>query len=102
MKIKKTMKKIKKFNKKLKRCFSNKKCGKKPAACCPAQPIKPLPFMSIFAAVKVQKERSSAFLMAGNDISKIRTDAYAPICPEPENITIDASVKIELKNQESF
>jgi len=113
MKIKKIIKKIKKCGKKLKRRFSgneNEKCNeyhekyidKYQADAPQAEAVQPLPFISVFASVRFQKDRKSAFLMAGNDISKINSDACTPRCPPPENAAIDASVKIEVKNQDSF
>ncbi|MCL2863185.1 MAG: hypothetical protein FWE54_03730 [Methanimicrococcus sp.] len=104
MKIKKIIKKIKKFDKKLKNGILGKKT-KSPPAATPVKEIKeikPLPFVSVFASVKVQKGQQSAFLMAGSDVSKINSDVYTPLYPEPENMTVDASVKIELKNQDFF
>ena len=116
MKTQKIIKKIKKFCKKLKRRFlgKDKKTNEKnneinneinnetcQTAALQAQASKSLPFISVFASVKVQKEQKSAFLIAGNDISKINSEACTPRCPPPENMAIDASVKIEMKNQDS-
>jgi len=113
MKTQKIIKKIKKFCKKLKRRFSGKDektCNEKnngintetcQTAALQAQASKPLPFISVFASLKVQKEQKSAFLIAGNDISKINSEACAPRSHQPENMAIDASVKIEVKNQDS-
>jgi len=121
MKIKKIIKKIKKFCKKLKRRFSGsdkEKCNEKSNeinnekyneknnencqdATMRAQAVQPLPFISVFASMKIQKEQKSAFLMVGNDISKINSDAYTPLYPHPKNAAIDASVKIEMKDQDS-
>jgi len=102
MKIKKMTKNIKKFFKKLTRRFSGKNNEEYQAAALQAQAAKPQPFVSVFASMKVQKAQKSIFLMAGNDISKINSDACMPLCPQSKNETIDVSVKVEVKNRDSF
>ena len=102
MKIKKVIKKIKKSCKKMKRGFLSKENENGRTAAPQAQAVQTLPFVSFFASMRIQKEQKSVFWMAGNDVSKINSDAYTPMRPQPENVAIDASVKIELKNQDLF
>jgi len=99
MKVKKIIKKIKKFSKNLTRSFLGKKNKKCRDAAPQAQVIKPLPFVSVFASVRIQKEKKSAFLVAGNDVSKINFNSCTPMCPKPETMSMNASVEIEVKNQ---
>ncbi|MDL2261146.1 hypothetical protein LJC08_02800 [Methanimicrococcus sp. OttesenSCG-928-J09] len=56
------------------------------------------PFYSIFASVKVQKDKNTAFLMLGNDISNKKIPKEA--IPATDELTIDTNLIVKVKNKD--
>lgn len=113
MKIKKIVKRIKKakkYGKKLNKAFAqkinqNQKQKQKKKQRTPANPFKfdsaavfATPFYSIFASVNVQKDKNTAFLMLGNDVSNKKLPKAAN--PETDELTIDTNLIIKVKNRD--
>lgn len=57
------------------------------------------PFYSIFASVKVQKDKNTAFLMLGNDVPN--KELPITTVPASEELTIDTNMIVKVKNKEN-
>ncbi|WNY28448.1 hypothetical protein MmiEs2_06340 [Methanimicrococcus stummii] len=82
------MKKTRKYFKKLNKILRQKETRAE-------KKIKPIPFYSIFAAVRVQKEKKSAFLMLGNDLSNKELPEEFKV--ETDELTVNTNVSVKIK-----
>ncbi|WNY23042.1 hypothetical protein MmiHf6_03380 [Methanimicrococcus hongohii] len=88
MKNKKTIKKVRKYFKKLNKTLRQKRTKTEIAA-------DTTPFYSVFASVQIRKEQNAAFLMMGNDVSNKKLPDE--LKKKADDLVVDTNVVVKIK-----